>query len=248
VLPSPSDAAWAAAAGLAGGVGITALYQGLASGRMGVVAPATGVIAASVPVLVGIALQGSPGERRLAGILLAFVAVVLVSRAAGVDTGRPGGRAQQTAERGSLGAGSRALAWLARDGLGLGLLAGVGFGLFNVFASRFSAGAVFGPIVLVRATEAVLIAVVAIVGGRTRTLPRAVWPIVLAVGVLDMTGNGTYILAVQAGRLDVAAVLSSLYPVTTVVLATVLLREHVTRGHALGIFVAVLAIVLIAGG
>jgi drug/metabolite transporter (DMT)-like permease len=230
-MPSPADLGWAVAAGMVGGVGITALYQGLATGRMGVVAPVTGVLAATVPVLVGIALQGSPGERRLAGIGVALVAVVLVSRAAGSD----GGQSQ---------AGGR----LARDGLGLGLLAGVGLGLFNVFASRLSAGAVFGPLVVVRAVEALFVGVAAIVTAQPRTLPRSVLPLVVLVGSLDMAGNGLFILSAQAGRLDVAAVLSSLYPVTTVVLAIGLLRERVSPGHAIGIAMAAAAIVLIASG
>jgi drug/metabolite transporter (DMT)-like permease len=66
--------------------------------------------------------------------------------------------------------------------------------------------------------------------------------------VLDLAGNGLYVLATQAGRLDVAATLSSLYPVTTVILAVVLLHERVSRGHFAGIIMAALAIVLIAGG
>jgi drug/metabolite transporter (DMT)-like permease len=73
-------------------------------------------------------------------------------------------------------------------------------------------------------------------------------PALVAVALLDLAGNGLYVLATQAGRLDVAATLSSLYPVTTVILAIVLLHERVSRSHLAGIIMAALAIVLIAGG
>ncbi len=78
--------------------------------------------------------------------------------------------------------------------------------------------------------------------------PRDLILAILAVGVLDMAGNGAYILSAQAGSLAIASVLSSLYPVTTVILATVILRERVTRVHALGIVMAVAAVTLIAAG
>ena len=77
-MPSPADIAWAGLAGLSGAVGITALYRGLATGRMGVVAPITGVLAASIPVVVGGFLEGPPGPLRSLGIVLALLAVVLV--------------------------------------------------------------------------------------------------------------------------------------------------------------------------
>ncbi len=78
--------------------------------------------------------------------------------------------------------------------------------------------------------------------------PRDLVLAICGVGVMDMVGNGAYILAVQAGSLAVAAVLSSLYPVTTVILATIFLRERVTRVHAFGIGLAAIAVVLIAAG
>ena len=78
--------------------------------------------------------------------------------------------------------------------------------------------------------------------------PRRLLPAIAGVGVLDMAGNGAFILAVQTGALAVAAVLSSLYPVTTVILATVVLHERVTRSHAVGIALAAVAVGCIAAG
>jgi drug/metabolite transporter (DMT)-like permease len=221
--PALSDVGWAIVAGAAGGMGIASLYHGLATGRVAVVAPIAGVLAATIPVIAGIALQGLPGPARVLGIAFALTAVVLVSRAADPTGDRPAG-------------------------VRFGLLAGLGFGLFNVFASRFTTGVVFGPLVIVRAFEALLIVGIVVVGRGEFRLARAIWPLAALVGVGDMAGNAFFVLAAQAGRLDVAAVLSSLYPVTTIVLATILLHDRVTRSHAAGIAAAAIAIVLIAGG
>lgn len=226
-IPGLADLAISVVAGLVGGIGLGALYLGLSSGRMGVVAPISGVLAAVVPVSAGILLQGLPGPARIAGIGLALVAVILVSNSASDD---PGGRA-----------GLRRV----RSDVAIGLLAGVALGLFNLTISRLSPGLVFGPLVAVRATEAVLIAAVVLTTRRAWRLGRPMFPLLFVVGGLDMAGNGFFILAAQAGRLDVAAVLSSLYPVSTLILAAVVLRERIVGVHALGVVAAVAAIVLV---
>ena len=221
-LPLPVDVVWSILAGVAGGIGITALYQGLAVGRMGIVAPVTGVIAALIPVSAGIVTEGVPAPVVLAGIGLAIVAVMLVSRAPRDGTGP--------------------------SGLRFALVAGVAIGSLSVLLAQVSDGHAFGPLSVMRVTEAVLI-------GGFILVTRATWrpegrlvPAIGAVGVLDMLGNGAFIIAVQAGALAVAAVLSSLYPVTTVILATVVLHEKVTRDHAAGIGLAGVAIACIAAG
>jgi drug/metabolite transporter (DMT)-like permease len=221
-LPTTADVAWSVLAGLAGGIGISALYKGLAVGRMGIVAPVTGVIAALIPVAAGILLEGVPPPLVLFGIGFAVIAVVLVSRVSD-EGGGP-------------------------SGVGLALVAGVGIGVMSVCISQISDGHALGPLVLIRATQAVLIGGVIVVTRSAWRPTRRLVPAIAAVGVLDMAGNGAFILAVQAGALAVAAVLSSLYPVTTVILATIFLRERVTLSHAAGIALAVAAIVCIASG
>ena len=218
----PSTIAIAAAAGVAISVGIVALYHGLAVGRMGVVAPVTGLIAALLPVATGILRDGPPATPVLAGIALALVAVVLVSRVPG--------------EGGS------------RSGIELAIVAGVGIGVFNILAGELPDGQVFGPLVVVKIAAATVIAAMLIVGRRAWRMPPRLAALAVAVGLFDMIGNACYVIATQAGRLDVAATLSSLYPVTTILLAVALLGERVTRSHALGIAGAVAAIVLISAG
>ena len=161
-LPSALDMVWGGTAGLVGAVGLASFYRALAVGRMGITAPITAVLAASLPVLFSAFLQGLPGLLQLVGFVLALIAVGLISRpeAAG---GRP-------------------------EGIGLALLA----------------------------------------------------------GALDVAGNAFFVLAAHAGRLDVAAILSSLYPAVTVLLASIILRERVTRLQAVGIIFALVAIPLIS--
>ncbi len=213
---------FAAGAGVGGALGLVALYLGLATGRMGVVAPIAAVVGAAVPVAVGSLVDGPPGLVRAIGFALALVAVALVSRSS-----TPGG---------------------GREGIPYALAAGLGFGLFFVLISRMAPGHVFGPLTAARCAGVAVLAVVIAVGRRPWRVPSAALPLVLLTGVLDMAGNVFFIAATQTGRLDVAAILSSLYPVSTIVLAVVVLHERLVRGHRLGIGLALLSIVLIAGG
>jgi drug/metabolite transporter (DMT)-like permease len=221
-MPAPATLAISAAAGVAVAIGIVALYHGLAVGRMGVVAPVTGLIAALLPVAAGIVRDGLPATPVLAGIVLALVAVVLVSRVPGA-----GG---------------------SRSGIELAIIAGVGIGVFNILAGELPDGQVFGPLVVIKVAAAAVIVAILLIGQRTWRMPWRIATIALAVGLFDMLGNTCYVLATQAGRLDVAATLSSLYPVTTILLAVAFLGERVTRSHALGIAAAIAAIALISAG
>jgi drug/metabolite transporter (DMT)-like permease len=222
-FPSNADIAWAVAGGLVGVVGITCLYQGLSVGRMGVVAPVTGVLSAAVPVTFGFLTEGLPTTATMAGIVIALVAVVLVTRTPEAAAGRPSG-----------------LPWA--------LLAGLAIGAFNICVGQFSGDSAFGLLVIVRLVQALVLATLIVVARRPWRLSRDVIPKLLLIGLLDMGGNAAFILAAAAGDLAIAAVLSSLYPVVTVLLAITLLREHVTRSHVVGIALTGLAIALIAGG
>ena len=221
--PGASDVGWSVVSGIAGVVGISCLYRGLAIGRMGTVAPLTAVLAAALPVLTGVVLEGLPGPVALTGIGLAIVAVVLVSR---VPAGEGSGR----------------------QGLGLALTAGAALGTFNITIAHLTAGLVFGPLTIVRGVEALVVVLIILATRTSWRLSEKVFPLVLLVGVLDMSGNAFFILARQAGQLAPAAALSSLYPVTTVILAAAFLHERITVVHALGIAAAAAAIVLITTG
>jgi drug/metabolite transporter (DMT)-like permease len=222
-FPSPPDIGLSIGAGLCGMAGITMLYRGLAVGRMGVVAPVTGVIGAVIPVVVGFAFQGAPQPIVIAGIVTALVSVVLVTRAPGHQAGHPSG-----------------IAWA--------LGAGLAIGGFNLFIASFSGEAALGPLVIVRLVQAILMALIIVAWRQPWRMGRDVVGRLVVIGLLDMAGNAAFIVATQTGMLAVAAVLSSLYPVMTVVLAIAILHERLTRSHVLGIALTVAAIAMIGIG
>lgn len=218
--PGAGALAWGATAGLAGGIGLAALYRALAIGRMGLVAPISAVLAAVIPTVVGAITQGLPGGTQLAGFAVAGLAVWLIAGSGG---------------------GPRTIA-----GLEMALLAGCGFGAYFVLTHQATAEATFWPIAAAR-TVGGLFAVAMAATRRQALLPgRRVIPLVLLSGALDVGGNVCFALAAQAGRLDVAAVLSSLYPASTVLLAWLTLGERLSRAQATGVAAALAAIVLVA--
>ena len=222
-VPTGPDLAWSIGAGLCGVVGMTSLYRGLAVGRMGVVAPTTGVIGAVVPVLVGFVTEGVPTVATIAGIVTALVAVVLVTRAPGHQTDRPMG-----------------VEWA--------LLAGIAIGGFNICIGQLSGAGQFGPLVVLRAVQFVILVSLIVLWRQPWRMHRSDVAKLSVVGVLDMLGNVAFISAAQVGALAVATILSSLYPVTTVLLALGFLHEKVTRSHVVGIVLTVAAIALISVG
>lgn len=219
-FPTTLDLIWGSVAGLAGAVGLVAFYQALAVGRMGIVAPLAAMLSAAVPVLFGAFIEGLPGPIQLIGFMLAFIAVGLIS-GLGVVKGRP-------------------------KGLGLALLAGLGFGSFFILISRVSHGSVFWPLAAARLSSLLFLLVVVLIRHQKVLPEKSVWLVVFLAGALDVAGNVFFVLATHAGRLDVAAILSSLYPAVTVLLATIILKERVTRLQAIGIVVALVAIPLIS--
>ncbi len=222
-FPTFPDIAWAAGAGIGGMVGISALYRGLAVGRMGVVAPVTGVLGAAIPVVFGFVVEGVPRPLAVLGIVGALLAVVLVTRAPGHGTDHPSG-----------------VEWA--------LLAGVAIGWFNICIGQFGGGSPFGLLVIIRLLQAAMMALLIVLWRQPWRLPRDAVPKILVVGMLDMVGNAAFIIAAQVGALAIATVLASLYPVTTVILAIVILHERLTRSHVAGIALTAVAIALIAAG
>lgn len=220
-FPTGKDLLVCIAAGLVGGIGITMLYRGLAIGRMGIVAPITGVLAAVIPVIAGFVIQGVPPPLVIVGIVLAIVAVVLVSRVADEAGGR--------------------------DGLTEALVGGTAIGLFGVAIAQLSPGELFADLTAIRLVQGVLVALIVILTRAAWRPGRLVLPLIL-IGLLDTVGNALYLAAVQTGQLAIASVLSAMYPVATVILAAAVLREPITRNHTVGIALAAAAIALISLG
>jgi drug/metabolite transporter (DMT)-like permease len=219
-FPAPVDLLWGGLAGVAGVLGLLAFYTALSSGKMGIAAPISAILTATLPVLFSAFTTGLPTLLQLGGFVLALLAIGLISRPEGT-TG-------------------------PQKGIGLAVLAGCGFGCFFILISRVHAGAIFWPLAAARFTSVSVLFIVLRLR-RQQVLPgRAVAPLVVLAGVLDAIGNAFFVLAAHSGRLDVAAILSSLYPAATVLLAALVLRERVTGLQGIGILLALLAIPLIS--
>ncbi len=222
--PTLADLAWGGAAGLAGAAGLVLFYRALAGGVMSVVAPVTALTAAALPVAVGLALGERLPPWAVAGIGLALVAVVLVAAEGGLPT----------------------LHGARRAGLLPALAAGAGFGVFFVLLDRTRPEATLWPLVAARSVSVVLVVLLALAVGTSLRVPRPTVVLVVLAGVLDMAANALFLLATQQGQLAITGVLASLYPVSTVVLAQLVLRERLVRVQVAGLAAAAVAVVLIS--
>lgn len=217
------DLAWGALAGIGSGLGGVFLYRGLAAGRMGVVAPVSAVGAAILPVVVGVATGERPALLVWLGIAAAIPGIWLVSREPGEGS--------------------------AAAGVLDGILAGVGFGLLFAAIGQVPAGAGFWPLALAQVTG--LLAVVGAataLGVQWRPTERSEVVGGLLAGVLASAAALCFLLSTQSGLLTVAAVLASLYPAFTILLAATVLRERIHGGQALGLAFCGLCVVLVAAG
>ena len=222
--PTAADLAWGAAAGLAGSGGLVLFYRALAAGVMSVVAPVTALTAAAVPVLVGLVLGERLAPWSALGIALALVAVVLVAAEGGLPTLRTARSA----------------------GLLPALAAGLGFGVFFVMLDQTRPESTLWPLVASRSVSVALVLLLGVaLRASLRIRGRTALLVVLA-GVLDMAANALFLAATQQGQLAITGVLASLYPVSTVVLAQLVLRERLVRAQLAGLATAVVAVVLIS--
>jgi uncharacterized membrane protein len=252
---------WAIASGGFGAVGLMVFYAGLAAGPMSVVAPVSALVSTVLPVGVAVASGEHLGAPVYAGAAVCLIATVLVS----MERGRPASRergglvsAERTpadAERGSLAGpsadapGNRFLGDRpALRGLAYGTVSGAMFGIFFVFLRNAGSSGVFWPVCTARLANAAVVLAVAVLAG-ARPVGREAGPRVLAAtvgsGVLDASANLWYVLATRAGLFGIAAVLTSLYPGITVLLARVVLRERMQTVQRLGLLLAGAGIVLI---
>jgi drug/metabolite transporter (DMT)-like permease len=222
--PDAASLWWALLAGVGNGLGTAFLYRGFSSGRMGVVAPISAVGAAVVPVAAGLVGGERPGGAVWVGIVMALPGIWLVSREPDLVESP------------------------ARSGVADGVLAGLGFGTLFAALGQIPESAGLLPLAVNQVVAGVVIMAVA-QALRASWLPRQRPALVgLACGVLGAAATGAFLVATQHGDLTVAAVLASLYPAFTILLAASLLREPIHRGQGVGLVLCGAAVALVAAG
>lgn len=229
-LPSAQSILYGLISGAAGGIGLILFYEGLAIGAMGLTSALAGVLTAIIPVVYSYFQQGRPTPEQLAGFIIAIAAIWMIAYTPG---GKPHPR-----------------------GLGLAVGAGIGFGLLLIFLEKAGTQSVGWALAFSRvasASIAVTASAVILIRRRGRVTHQpshSVWrrivPLAALAGALDTSGNLLYTLSAVHGQLNIAAVLSSLYPGFTILLAAWLLRERTTRTQTLGMALALIAVALIS--
>jgi drug/metabolite transporter (DMT)-like permease len=214
-FPPIAELLWGALASLVGLGGLVILYRALADGQMTIAAPVSGLLAALVPVLVGLFTLGLPPLNTLMGFGLAFSAVWFISQSDSAN-------------------------WrVTLADLRLPLLAGIFFLLHTATQNAF-----FWPLTFARFAGFVVFGLYALITRQPALPPRNLWIASIVNGVIDIAGNAFFVLSAQAGRMDVAAVLGALYPASTVLLAWLFLKERIRPVQGIGIALAFAAIVL----
>jgi drug/metabolite transporter (DMT)-like permease len=220
--PDGDFAVFAVLSGLAGVVGLAAFYRGLAVGNMGVVAPISAT-AAVIPLAIGIVTGDRPNAVESAGLALALAGVVLASRE-------------------EVGGGH-----VAR-GAGMAIVSALGFGFFFAAMDRASDGDPLWAILVNRVTGVSLLIAAALVLRPPIAVRRGDLPLLALIGALDITANAMFAVASTKGLISLVAVLGSLYPITTITLARVVLGERPRRLAQIGVAAALAGVVLIAAG
>ena len=223
-LPSLTDAAWGAVAGICGAAGLAALYSAIATTVVAVASPVAAVTGAAIPVLLGVVMGERPGALAWVGMGLAIAAIVLLT--AGPTEKKPDGVTGR--------------AFL------LGAAAGLGFGLFFFAISRTSHASGIWPLVAARAVTVTIVGIIALVTGRSLRPGGPGFFIALLSGCLDMGANIAFLLATRIGLLSLAAVVTSLYPAPTVLLAMLVFRERLTVPRAVGLAIACAGVAFIS--
>ncbi len=217
--PAWSHVAWALAGGACGGSGLALFYRALASGNMGSTAPIAAILAAAIPAVFGMFTQGLPHTLQIAGFVLAAFGIWLISRSDQDE--RP-------------------------QGVGLAVVAGIGFAGFYIFAKQAGTGSALWLAASSRFAALVCTSTWTLATKSFKPAAPASLRWGLLAGVIDVSGSVFFFHALQTWRMDATVVLSSLYPVITVLLARIILKEQFSRWKTAGMIAALTAVPLIA--
>jgi drug/metabolite transporter (DMT)-like permease len=218
-FPSRHTVVWALTGGVFGGAAVAIFFRALSAGKMGVTAPVAAVLGAAIPTLFSIFTDGLPGKVPILGFVVAAAGLWLITRTE--DAGRP-------------------------EGIGLAVLAGIGFASFYLCIRQAEDASVFWIASLTRTGGLIITGLIVLLGGKFRDITAAGVRWAVVAGCIDSLGTILFVRASQTGRLDEAVVISSLYPAVTVLLARLFLKEHLTRWRFVGLLAALAAVPMIA--
>ena len=221
-LPPMRDMIFGGLAGVFGVLGLMALYEGLSRGRMGIVAPISAIVTALIPIGFAFFNEGLPRVPQILGLALALSSVWLLSFS----------RSEEKKHR--------------FTEFTLPLLSGIGFGLFFILIDTASHTSILWPLVGTRCVSLLMMSILFVSSSSARIPQRSQLPFILAAGICDVLGNMFFALATNMGRLDISAMLSSLFPAATVTLAWFFLKEKLNRHQWCGVVVALAALFLIS--
>lgn len=224
-LPGDPALLWAVAAGIAGTGGMLMLYRGLAIGTMAIIAPisATGVI---LPVIVGVALGDTFSGLQLLGIGAAVSGTILVAR-----------------EKGANGSEKR-----VASGVKFAAGAAVAAGLFFIFMDRASEADPYWAAFIMRLSYGVFLIPILFLARPSLRVSRYHFPAIVCIGIADALASFAFALATTVGLLSMVSVVGALYPVVTVFLSAIILRERLQKAQALGAVLAIMGVALISSG
>ncbi len=220
-FPPLRSVAWVLAGGISGGAALAIFYRALSSGRMGLTAPVAAVLSAAIPAVFSIFTEGMPGRIPLLGFVIAAVGLWLITRTE--DGSKP-------------------------EGIGLAVIAGIGFASFYLSVREAGDVSAFWIAALTRTGGLIVTSLIVLMLRNFRDITSAGVRWGAITGCIDSLGTILFVHASQSGRLDEAVVISSLYPAVTVLLARLFLREHFTRWRLVGLLAALAAVPMIASG
>jgi len=219
-LLSGRSAAWVLAGGISGGASLAVFYRALSSGRMGLTAPVAAVLSAAIPAVFSMFTEGLPGRIPILGFIVAAAGLWLITRS----------------EDGS-----------TPEGIGLAVLAGIGFAGFYLCVRQGGQGSALWMASLTRTGGLIVTGFIVLIRGKFHEITAAGVRWAVLAGCIDSLGTILFVHASQSGRLDEAVVISSLYPAVTVLLARIILKEHLSRWRFIGMLAALAAVPMIAG-
>ena len=220
-IPGKNSLMWSLGAGVLGGVGLAALYKGLAEGSAAVVAPTAAVVGASIPVIAGYLIQGQLETQQIIGIFLALAGIWLVTLEGKSGNGK------------------------GRKSVVTSAIAGCGFAGFLIMISMVDRESILSSLTAARLSTLLVALVMCYRSGKP--IPGLVKSkLALYAGLADVMGNTLFVTAQQYTRLDVAAVVSSLYPAVTVLMAWIILRQKIMTTQWFGLLCCLAAVALIA--